>query len=185
LIDKLGHLLGQCSTEQVTLGLHHIPRLHVGHSAHVSQGGYVAAAPFLTGAVSDKHVSRPPDRANDLGEASTYCVGWFSQRLLAALDATEPNYRRVLLPADVAPVQGAQAYVSVHGVIGEGAHALPFLPQRELYAWLRTRLPCLQTITKGHPHPYADPHLRDQVRQDLCRLGLVAPSGFAQPSVSR
>ncbi len=178
LIDKLGHLLGPGPNEHVILDIHHIHRLRVGHSAHVSQGGYVAATPFLSDTLSEQHSSISPATDKDLRAPSTYCVGWFTPRHLAALDATEPNYYRALLPGDVAPVQGAQVYVSVHGVVGEGGQALPLLPQRDLHTWLRARLPCLQAISTDHPRPYADAHLRAAVHQELGRFGLVVPSGF-------
>ncbi|RKS07852.1 hypothetical protein DFP74_3538 [Nocardiopsis sp. Huas11] len=53
-----------------------------GFSAHVSRPGYVPAAP----------VARPGRRR--------LFVLWPDQAQLEAIDATEPNYRRLLLPAD-------------------------------------------------------------------------------------
>ena len=56
---------------------HHIG---VGHSAHVSKAGYIAAAPY-----------------SQRGRRSTVWVAWLDERQLMALDETEPNYRRVEL----------------------------------------------------------------------------------------
>ncbi len=172
LIDKLGSVLGHALPEQIVVQVHAVPGLRIGHSAHVSTRGYVAAAPFLA------DLDRPSLTHTTQNEPSAYSVGWFSARHLAALDVTEPNYRRVLLPAEVAPVPGAQVYVSRHGVIGEDHRALTLRSQHDIYAWLRARLPCLQARGNDHPGPYADASLRDQVRHDLARLGLVLPSGL-------
>ncbi len=177
LIDKLGPVLGDSLPEQIVLQVYAVPGLRVGHSAHVSAGGYVAAAPFLIApflANRDHPLSTPATAT----EAPAYSVGWFNPRHLAALDATEPHYRRILLPAAVAPVPGAQVYVSRHGVIGESGRALTLRGQRDIYGWLRARLPCLQEGSNNHPRPYAGTKLRDQVRRDLDRLGLALPSGL-------
>lgn len=69
----------------------------VGHSAHVSVGGYIPAAPYA-------------------GAGSTQVMlGWFEPAQLALLDATEPNYERRHLDA------GVDVYVSRWGVIAVGA----------------------------------------------------------------
>ncbi len=81
--------------------------LGAGVSAHISRPGYVGAAPFL-------------------GDVATpLAVGWLDAAQLAAVDATEPNYRRVLLPARRFPVTlpgggalpGPWLYVGRHGVL--------------------------------------------------------------------
>lgn len=63
--------------------------LGIGHSAHVSTRGYVAAAPFR--------------RAG----AAPVTVAWLDAAQLEAMDATEPNYRRVRLPQDMVCRRGA------------------------------------------------------------------------------
>ncbi len=173
LYDKLSQVLDEAPHELVDVHLHDVPRLRVGHSAHVSNGGYIAAAPFLADPEVAGHAATTPRR-----EPSAYSVGWFTPLQLVALDATEPNYRRVPLPSYVAPVEGAQVYASIHGVIGESGQRLSLLPQGDVHHWLLARLPCLRAIGTNHPWPYADAHLRAQIRHELADLGLVTPSGL-------
>ncbi len=59
--------------------LHH---LRISPSAHVSRPGFVPAAP-----------------ARVVGDVAEVVVGWFDAEQLARLDATEPNYDRIRLPA--------------------------------------------------------------------------------------
>jgi hypothetical protein len=59
--------------------LHH---LRISLSAHVSRPGFVPAAP-----------------ARVIGDVAEVVVGWFDAEQLARLDATEPNYDRIRLPA--------------------------------------------------------------------------------------
>lgn len=119
--------------------------LGVGHSAHASAGGYVAAAPFVT-------AGGPPSRV---------VVTWLDEAQLRLMDATEPNYRRVLLPSgatcrtvDGAVLAGAQVYDSRHGLIADAGRPLPLASQDRVLSWLARRLP--------HPHGDAlagdDPH---------------------------
>lgn len=78
-----------------------------GVSAHISAPGYVGAAPFAG-----------PVR-------SALAVSWLDADQLAAVDATEPNYRRVALTPQHFPVtlpggaalSGAWLYVGRHGVL--------------------------------------------------------------------
>lgn len=156
--------------------------LLVGHSAHVSARGYIAAAP-----------------ARVEGTSTPVAVCWFDAAQLAALDATEPNYRRVALPdgmpcrlspervpdtqvpgeaADASGTQvvPAQVYDSVHGVLGEDGAVLPLRHQAGVLAWLAERLP-----PEGLPADHAalaDPEVRERVRQAVIDAGLRAPSGL-------
>lgn len=103
--------------------------LGVGVSAHVSAAGYVGASPFAG-----------PGRT-----AVTVC--WLDAEQLAVVDATEPNYRRVRLPADRFPVTlpdgGRPAecglYVTRHGVLADGGVPLLSTGQRELLGGLLAR----------------------------------------------
>ncbi|GHF50774.1 hypothetical protein GCM10010218_35400 [Streptomyces mashuensis] len=90
--------------------------LAVGCSAHIGRHGYVATAPYP-----------------DPGASLSLVAGWFDPDQLAAVDATEFNYRRVGLP-DGGPVTlpsgeplpgGADVYVSRWGVLLDPADGLP------------------------------------------------------------
>ncbi|MBT2384363.1 hypothetical protein [Streptomyces sp. ISL-11] len=80
----------------------------VGCSGHIGLHGYVAAAPY-----------HAPDAE------LTLVISWLDTAQLAAVDTTELNYLRVLLPGDAFPMTmpsgerlgGAYLYVSVHGVL--------------------------------------------------------------------
>lgn len=156
LRHKLGSLLGT----GLPLAAAAVEGLLVGHSAHVSARGYVAAAPARgTGALP-------------------VTLAWFDVDQLAALDATEPNYRRVPLPSSMpchvvtqsTPVQGAHVYESVHGVLGQGRRPLSLLPQREVLEWLATRLPSLGPLSHER---LEDTQLREDVRLGVLDAGLV------------
>lgn len=119
--------------------------LGIGHSAHASAGGYLAAAPFAAG----------PERATPL------VVTWLDRGQLRRVDATEPNYRRRPLPSgtccrveDGTFLTDAQLYDSRHGVLAQAGQRLPLAPQHRVVAWLAGRLP--------DPHATAlagcDPH---------------------------
>lgn len=86
-----------------------ITDLAVGHSAHVSLAGYIAAAPYPCP-----------------GARTPVTVSWLEETALAALDATEPNYTRVTVGSVGGELQVEPAlhpgevdlYVSTHGVVG-------------------------------------------------------------------
>lgn len=91
-----------------------LPGVRVGHSAHVSLGGYIPAAPYAAPGATD------------------VLVGWFEPAQLALLDATEPNYeRRHLVDA------GLDVYVSRWGVIAIAGVPVPLCTQHALLARLR------------------------------------------------
>ncbi|WP_104138881.1 hypothetical protein [Arthrobacter sp. ZGTC131] len=105
--------------------LHHIG---VGHSAHVSMAGYIAAAPY-------------PHR----GRRSTVWVAWLDACQLAALDETEPNYRRIELNNEDCPLvldngerpETFSLFASRWGVLTDGqGRKLPFLEQSALFQLL-------------------------------------------------
>ncbi|MGQ4363319.1 hypothetical protein [Streptomyces sp. SAS_272] len=86
--------------------------VEVGVSAHISRAGYVSASPVHAPAVTRE-----------------LFVIWLDAGQLDVLDATEPNYDRVLLPApgfrveleDGEALLDAFAYVNHHGVLHDGS----------------------------------------------------------------
>jgi hypothetical protein len=100
----------------------------VGHSAHVSRAGYIAAAPYPL-----------------LGECTPVWVSWLDERQLLALDETEPNHRRIQLNAEACPLQVGHGeypedfslFTSRWGVLSDGdGGKLPFLDQPALFGLL-------------------------------------------------
>ena len=159
LAGKLGGLLGP----GLPVAAAEVHGLAVGHSAHVSARGYVAAAPVRGDGV----------------RSLTVC--WFDEAQLATLDATEPNYRRVQLPESMpclvggAPVTGAEVYESVPGVLGEDGAPLELLDQTRVLDWLSQRLPGLGRLDHDR---LVDEDLRERVREALVEAELVLPSGL-------
>lgn len=167
LASKLGRLL----ETGLPVGSAVVEGLHIGHSAHVSARGYVAAAPAR----------------GDLAQPVTVC--WFDAAQLAALDATEPNYRRVQLPGsmscrlvsgdgdDGSVIAPVQVYESRHGVLADDGRPLPLQSQAEVLGWLAERLPCRLGAALTHGR-LVDADLREQVRRALVVADLVVPSGL-------
>jgi hypothetical protein len=165
---KLGRLLasGVPVADAVVDGL------SVGHSAHVSAGGYVAAAP-----------TRGPGR-------QPVTLAWFDALQLAALDATEPNYRRVALPRSMPcrltnatgtgpRISAAQVYESVHGVLGEDEKPLPLSSQREVFGWLTDRLPRDVAHLLSHDELLVA-GVRERIEEAMGEAGLVLASGMVE-----
>lgn len=161
LRQKLGALLAS----GLPLVRAEVEQLAVGHSAHVSARGYIAAAPFRSSG------SRP------------VTVAWFDPAQLAAMDATEPNYHRIPLPGGMPCHQGGErltgveVYESTHGVIGERGTPLTLLDQASLLAWLAQRLPG-QLTDSLHHDALAAAGCREQVRTAFITAGVVLPSGL-------
>lgn len=140
-----------------------------GVSAHVSRPGYVPAAPLL----------RP-------GATARLLVLWPDDAQLAVLDATEPNYRRVPVPAPVRldGLTGGEVYAGRHGCLVD-RHGMPFGPagQAELLTGLLADLPALGRLTGARgPEEFtarlrADAELRERVRLLWRREGRAAPLG--------
>lgn len=146
--------------------------LGVAHSAHVSAGGYVPRTAFA---------GPPPGPPVELA----LLVSWFTDRQLAALDATEPNYRRLPLPAGCKSspeVAGAQVYVSRWGVLAPAGKPLAPTTQAAVHrllaadAGLRTLLPL--DDTEATVTALRDPALAGRVRRRFAALGWVARTGF-------
>jgi hypothetical protein len=141
--------------------------LGVAHSAHVSPGGYVPTTAFA-----------------EPGSALRLVVSWFTDRQLAALDATEPNYHRRRLPLPGPPgLPHAYVYVSRWGVLAPGGAPLPPTTQAGVHRVLASDAELRGLL------PLADPSatvatLRERVvagrvRARFRALGWVAPTGLA------
>jgi hypothetical protein len=151
----------------------------VGHSAHVSVPGFIAAAPFRTPGVQADAVISALDDAQ-----------------LDCLDTTEPSYVRVAFTAESRESLDTWArrigcggpldvYVSRHGVIGDRRGGpIPCADQGRLLGLL-VDLGVLANdlVDAGIPSAAAalraDPDLREQVRRRLSPFAVG--SGFAQP----
>lgn len=100
----------------------------VGHSAHVSKAGYIAAAPYF-----------------QLGACSTVWASWLDERQLMALEETEPNYRRIQLGGESCRLvmdsgecpDTFSLFTSRWGILTDGTgQKLPFLDQPALFRLL-------------------------------------------------
>jgi hypothetical protein len=145
-----------------------------GVSAHVSRPGYIPAAPV---AVED--------------ETADLFVTWLDAAEVQAMDATEPNYRRVRLPADYPvtlpgeqDVPACWVYVSRHGCLLDRSGApRRLVAQGELIGALLGDIP---DIGATDPEAFAaamsaDPDLRERVRHLIHAEGLAS----AQPELAR
>lgn len=153
--------------------------LGVGFSAHVSRRGYVAAAPFVAP-----------------GAQCRLTASFLDPAQLAVVDATEPNYRRVLVRGGDHPLTldtgerpaSYHLYVSVHGVLahptsGEQAGRWP---QEALFRWLAAITG--DTVFRGDPVAVSDRLAQEDEQRRLRRLfaerGLARRSGLAAREVS-
>ena len=156
----------------------------VGHSAHVSNPGYLAAAPFAAeGQVSEVYASLLDDEQ------------------LQCLDATEPNYARRLLTAGRqftlqldagdGPDEGAERpsqfylFTSVHGLLARPGHSpLVLRTQSDLFDLLAAEWPTFAALFAGmEPRTVAhklahDRALRDHVRETLRSEGWSRDGGI-------
>lgn len=147
--------------------------LTVGVSAHVSRPGYLPATPV-------------PDPAAE----SQLWVLWLDAAALDAVDATEPNYHRVQLPARCPvrlasgpPVTGGWVYLSRHGhLLNASGRPRRLTDQATLITALLTELPALQALAGTHPQQWIertrDPSIRTAIREMFRDAGLV---GSAKP----
>jgi hypothetical protein len=99
-----------------------VRNLAVGHSAHRSVPGYVPAAPW-----------------HSHGTSSQVVLLWLDRRQLAAVDRTEPNYRRVWLrdreyPTEGVHVDGFWVYESRWGVLADRAGEEALLLTSQVHA---------------------------------------------------
>ena len=149
----------------------------VGHSAHVSVPGFVAAAPY-----EDAHAVTPV-YVTLLDAAQVRCVG-----------LSEPSYvRRRLVPGRcVLELEGGtrpatfDLYDSRFGLLAPpGGPPLGLRPQEALHAYLRAHWPPYDGLLgTGTPREVmhllaADAHLRTRVREALAETGWTRDSGLA------
>jgi hypothetical protein len=147
--------------------------LAVGHSAHVSRGGYVPAAPY---AASD---------------TTTAWGLWLTREQRVALDATEPNYTRVRLRAadrpialeDGGPPTAYELYVSRWGVLAvDGERPVPLGSQLVLHARLAEVEEFATLAPWRDPEAavsaLADPVVQARIREALDAAGWVAAAGL-------
>jgi hypothetical protein len=147
--------------------------LAVGHSAHVSRGGYVPAGPYAA------------------TETTTAWGRWLTRRPRAAVDATEPNYTRVRLDAgdrpialeDGGPPAAYELYVSRWGVLAvDGERPVPLGSQLVLYARLAEVEELATLVPWRDPEAavaaLADPTVQARIREALHAAGWVAAAGL-------
>jgi hypothetical protein len=160
-------------------------RLHniaVGHSAHVSKAGYIAAAPYPVP-----------------GECTNVWLSWLDDVQLLALDTTEPNYRRIPLDGEACPLvtdhgerPGEFAlFTSRWGVLTDGdGGKLPFLDQPALFGLLAGRgtgdlLAEGKSVFDGPPERVAEqlaiPAVQAWARDWFSSAGLATPVDFDGP----
>ncbi|MFJ8109345.1 hypothetical protein [Streptomyces sp. NPDC096132] len=132
----------------------------VGVSAHVSLLGYMSASP----------VDSP-------GVTRELFVIWLDDEQLTAVDATEPNYDRVVLPAsrfrveleDGETLSDVFSYVNRHGVLHNGTGAPRSHPgQRTLITELLLGSPALRRLFGATPEEFVTRARADAL---LCRQG--------------
>lgn len=141
----------------VAFTVRRVPGVGVGHSAHVSAPGYIAAAPFSAPGTSDRFV-----------------IVHLDDRQLDAVDATEPNYRRV-------SVGGVFLYASVWGVLAVDGTPIARCHQRTLHRTLGEADPRFARLAEDHEgevsrrlaHDGTDPW-----RHRWRELGFVRPDGL-------
>ena len=146
--------------------------LGVGHSAHVSRGGYIPATSYAA-------------------DGAAAVVGlWVTAEQLAAIDATEPNYDRVSLRCDDyelrletgRPTPTYDVYVARWGVLGPDRAPLRLRTQRELFARLAGD-PVLAAMApwedaEAAVRALADSAARVRVREAFATAGWVADAAM-------
>ncbi|WP_327181600.1 hypothetical protein [Streptomyces sp. NBC_01334] len=149
--------------------------IDVGVSAHVSRVGYVSASPVHAPAVTRE-----------------LFVIWLDPEQLALIDATEPNYDRVLLPAPGFRVElengeallDSFAYVNHHGVLHNGDGIPRSHPgQRALITELLARSTALRELFGATPEEFcararADARLCERGTRLFAEENLVTASGL-------
>jgi hypothetical protein len=124
----LRKLVGRGASAVLPLAPCVVGNLAVGHSAHVSTRGFIAATPF----------NRP-------GARTALLASWLDDRQLAAIDATEPTYWHTRLDVADYPIEilGAgefpdqfSVYESKAGVLALQGAPIPLSSQEALHAVL-------------------------------------------------
>lgn len=148
--------------------------LAVGHVAHTAAPGYVPAAPYRA-----------------VGERMELVATWFDDEQLAVVDETEPNYDRLRLRAEDAPVTLAtgerpahvDVYASRWGVIARDGRPIPLRHrQQEIFDELVGLTG--STLTHGDAAGVctALAAAPSALRELLVAHDLVAPDGLPRPS---
>jgi hypothetical protein len=169
LADKLRRVgvtgsVGMMRTEVAGLG--------VGHSAHVSRGGFIPASPYVS-------------------EGQVPVVGlWLTEPQRAAIDATERNYDRIELRRDDHPLRVELGeppatygiYVSRWGVLAADGVLLRLGTQRELHDALASASGLASLLPWREPtavvRELANPTMRDRLRAAFAAAGWVADAGL-------
>jgi hypothetical protein len=146
--------------------------LAVGVSAHVSRAGYVPATPVA-----------------DPAAVSQLWVVWLGPEALIAMDATEPNYRRVRLPSRYpvcltsgAIVPDCSVYLSRHGhLINSEGEPRRLTDQATLISGLLAEVPGLMTRVGATPREWLRRVQDEQVREDI--RGLFRAAGIVRTAV--
>jgi hypothetical protein len=177
---QLSHkLTGRGLPDTVPLVPVTVQGLSVALSAHISAPGYVAASPVV-----------------DPGARTPLVVTWLDAAQLAAVDATEPNYRRAFLPGEDFPVElpsgcrlgGVYVYHSMRGVLATPGGHRPRPgggEQSAVLAGLLADSPRLRALLGPDPHTWvrragADAALRARGTELFAAEGWLLPEeGFA------
>jgi len=142
--------------------------LAVGVSAHVSRPGYLPATPVPAAAAE-----------------SDLWVVWLDPAALVAVDATEPNYERIRLPARYPvrlttgqPVTGCRVYRSRHGyLVNEAGEPRRLTDQPTLITALLAELPALSSLAGMSAQEWIeqtrDPAVRAAIREAFRSAHLV------------
>ncbi|TMR33397.1 hypothetical protein ETD85_20075 [Nonomuraea zeae] len=157
----------------VPMTLADAPGIAPGVSAHVSRWGYVPAAPLETP-----------------GETSTLYALWLDERQLAALDLTEPNYRRKPLEHPVIiggeRLAPAFAYEGRHGLLADAAgRPLRLGPQRALIQSLLDDSPALRHLCGDTPDAFVGNVGDESVRAAVFRFFQAERRAGHRPEQSR
>lgn len=147
--------------------------IDVGHSAHASAGGYIAAAPYAN-----------PDQERELW------ASWLDADQLKVLDDTEPNYQRVLVQNSDYPFklengetpESYYIYESKRGLIAEAGVTQPLMSQTDLFDWLRGRTELSAIVDEDDPEriaqSFTDATVRSAFIKCLENRQLVQYSGI-------
>jgi hypothetical protein len=135
--------------------------LAVGVSAHVSKAGYVPATPV-----------------RDPSARSRMWVTWLAPEEVIAMDATEPNYNRILAPPTCSielmsgeAVSGCWLYVSRHGFLAEASgKPRKLIDQPDLIDSLLAEVPELTSLAGTSPEEWLSRTRDERVRAEIREL---------------
>ena len=145
------------------------------HSAHVSLGGYIAAAPYAARSA-----------------ATHAALGLFDSDQLCALDDSEPNYQRISISPSRYPVcvvgyplpppVSYQLYRSVWGVLAHRGHVVTLRGQAAMHGLVRADPVLRQVVPLREPsaavRSLSQPRVQALVRDHWRRTGAAVPDGL-------